>query len=267
MTQNHPRGGGFPTAEDIDKIDLDKSLSIYQERFADASDFTFFLVGNFDVDQIKPMLELYLGSLPSINSNESWKDLGIRPPEGVVKEVVNKGTDAKSTVNITFTGKKPYTKDSNYYLSSLGELLSIKLIEILREDKSGVYGVGANGSSSKFPYESYSMRISFPCAPENVDDLIAATMAEVQAIKDDGVTPEDLNKIKETQRRDREESLKKNDYWLGQIGSYYRYNGDLESFYDREKMVEALTAENLQDAANKYLNLDNYVQIVLMPEE
>jgi zinc protease len=267
MTQNHPRGGGFPTVEELDKINFDKAFAIFQERFANAGDFTFFFVGNFSIEEITPMLSLYLGSLPSIDHQETWKDLGVRPPKGVVKEVINKGTDPKSMVTLNFTGEKPFDKKSNYYLSSLGEILSIKLIEILREDKSGVYGVGANGSSSKDPYESYTLRISFPCAPENVDDLISATITEIKDIKENGVSEEDLNKIKETQRRDREENLKENRYWLSQLGSYYKNKSDLDGFYGREKLVEALTSKDLKDAANKYLNMKNYVQIVLMPEE
>ena len=267
MTQNHPRGGGFPTVEELDKIDFDKVFEIYKERFANAGDFTFFFVGNFTVEEFTPMLAQYLGSLPTIDRKETWKDLGIRPPKGVVKKVVNKGTDPKSMVTINFTGEKEYDKKSNFYLSSLGEVLSIKLIEILREEKSGVYGVGASGSSSRIPYESYTMRISFPCAPENVEDLISATMGEINKIKKDGVSEEDLNKIKETQRRDREENLKKNRYWLGQLSSYYRNNSDLSGFYDREKLVEAMSSDDLKNAANKYLNMENYVQIVLMPEE
>jgi zinc protease len=266
MTQNHPRGGGFPSIEDLDKINFDKSFEIFEDRFASAGGFTFFFVGNFAIEEITPMLSQYLGSLPGNDEVETWKDLGVRPPKGVVKEVVNKGTDPKSMVTINFTGEKPYDKQTNYYLSSLGELLSIKLIEILREEKSGVYGVGASGSSSKYPYESYTMRIGFPCGPENVEDLISATMAEIEDVKTNGVSEEDLNKIKETQRRDREESLKENRFWLGQIGGYYRNNSDLGGFYEREKQVEALTAENLKEAANKYLNMKNYIQIVLMPE-
>ncbi|RLD25176.1 MAG: insulinase family protein [Bacteroidetes bacterium] len=266
MTQNHPRGGGFPSIEDLDKINFDKSFEIFEERFANAGGFTFFFVGNFAIEEITPLLSQYLGSLPGSDEVETWKDLGVRPPKGVVKEVVNKGTDPKSMVTINFTGEKPYDKQTNYHLSSLGELLSIKLIEILREEKSGVYGVGASGSSSKYPYESYTMRIGFPCGPENVDDLISATMAEIEDIKTNGVSEEDLNKIKETQRRDREENLKENRYWLGQLGGYYRNNSDLGGFYEREKQVEALTADNLKAAANKYLNMKNYIQIVLMPE-
>lgn len=266
MSQNHPRGGAFPTMEDLDKIDHQKALDIYKERFANAGEFTIFMVGNFSVEKIKPLLELYLGSLASQPNTETWKDLGIRPPKGVVKEVVNKGTDPKSMVTINFTGTKPYDKESNYYLRSLGDLLTIKLVEILREEKSGVYGVGASGSSSKRPYESYTFRVSFPCAPENTDDLIAATMAEIEKIKTEGVSEEDVQKIKETQRRDREENLKKNNYWLGQISAYYRNGTDLNSFNEYDKQIEALTGKEIQEAAKKYLNINNYVQIVLMPE-
>lgn len=266
MSQDHPRGGGFPTVEDLDKVELDLSLKIFRERFANAGDFTFFFVGNFTIEKITPMLNQYLGSLPATDDRENFKDLGVRPPKGVVKEVVNKGTDPKSSVTINFTGEKPFDKQSNYALKSLGELLDIKLIEILREDKSGVYGVGANGTSSKNPYQSYSLRIGFPCAPENVDDLIAATMAEIENIKTNGASEEDLQKIKETQRRDREEGLKTNNYWLGMLGAYYRNNSSLDGFYDYEKQIEALSSDDLKKAAAELLNMNNYVQIVLMPE-
>ncbi len=267
MSQNNPRGGGFPTMEDLDKIDFERSYVIYTERFADASDFTFFFVGNFSIEEITPMLELYLGSLPSLQRGETWVDRGVRPPTGVVEKVVNKGTDPKSMVTINFTGKKKYDKKENYDLSSLGEVLSIKLIEILREEKSGVYGVGASGNSTKYPEESYTFRISFPCGPENVDELVAATFDEIENIKKNGVTDEDIQKIRETQARNREENLKKNRYWLNQLKGYYSNSTDLETFFEREKLTEEVNSKDLQSAAKKYLKMDNYVKVVLMPEE
>ena len=267
MSRNNPRGGGFPTAEDLDKIDFERAYAIYKDRFADAGDFHFVFVGNFTIDEITPKLELYLGSLPTLNRNESWKDLGIRPPEGLVDKVVFKGTDPKSQVVINFTGEKPYDKKSNYDISSLGELLTIKLVEILREEKSGVYGVGASGRSSKLPYESYTFRISFPCAPENVDNLVSATFEEIKNIRENGVSDEDLQKIKETQRRHREENLKRNRYWVNQLNAYYNHNLDLDSFYEREKLVEALTSEDIIAAVNKYLKMNEYIKVVLMPEQ
>ncbi len=146
-------------------------------------------------------------------------------------------------------------------------VLSIKLIEILREEKSGVYGVGASGNSSKFPEESYTFRISFPCAPENVDELVAATFDEIARIKKEGVSDEDIQKIRETQSRNREENLRENNYWLGQLRGYYIYGGDLDDFYDREELIKNVNSKGLQSAAKKYLNMENYVKVVLKPEE
>ncbi|WP_246203011.1 M16 family metallopeptidase [Fulvivirga lutimaris] len=267
LTQDHPRGGGFPTPEDLDAINFERSFEIYQDRFADASDFTFLFVGNFNISEISPLLESYLGGLPSTSREETWKDLGIRPPSGKVEKVVNKGTDQKSSVNIVFTDKTKYTKEDSYNIRTLGELLSIKLIEILREEKGGVYGVGASGSISKYPYENYTFRIQFPCGPENVDDLVKATFDEIEKIKKEGVSEEDINKLKETQRKERKDNLKENQYWLNSLYGYYFNDYDLSGYYEYEKQIEALTSKDLQEAAKKYLPADEYIKIVLMPEE
>ena len=266
LSQNHPRVG-FPTAEDLAKIDLDKAFDIYNERFTDPSNFTFFFVGNFEVDRIKPMLETYLASIPGYDRKEGWKDIGIRPPKGKLEKVINKGTDPKSQVSINYRGKASYSKQENYYLSSLGEVLTNRLIDIIREEKSGVYGIGARGSLSERPYESYNFSISFPCGPENVEELTKAVYEEVERIKKDGISEEDLNEVKEAQRIDRKENLKKNRYWMSSLSGYYSNDRDISGFYEYEDMVEALTAKDLQGAAKNYLVDDNLIEIVLMPEE
>jgi zinc protease len=267
LTQNHPRGGGFPTPADLEAINFERSFEIYQDRFADASDFTFVFVGNFNIAEITPLLETYLGGLPSISRKETWKDLGVRPPSGKVEEVVNKGSDQKSSVNIVFTDETKYTKEDSYNLRTLGELLTIKLIEILREEKGGVYGVGASGSISKYPYENYTFRIGFPCGPDNVDDLVRATFDEIEKIKKEGASQEDINKLKETQRKERKDNLKENQYWLNSLYAYYYNNYDLSGYYEYEKQIENLTSKDLQETAKKFLPADEYIKIVLMPEE
>jgi len=266
LTQNHPRAGGFPSPEDLKKIELERAYAIYKERFNDAGDFTFFFVGNFNTEEIKPLLEQYLGSLPTTGEEETWKDLGIRPPNGKVEEVVYKGTDQKSQVTIIYRGETSYDREESYKLSSLGELLTNRLIDLLREEKGGVYGVGASGGMSQYPYENYSFRIAFPCSPDNVEDLKKATFGLIEEIKKDGVSVEDLNKVKETQKRQRKDNLKKNRYWLSSLYSYYYGNRDLENFYKYDERVEALTAEDLKEVANKYLGSD-YIEVVLMPED
>ena len=268
MSKDHPRAGGLPTQEDMDAIDLDRAFEIYNDRFSDPGNFTFFFVGNFKKDEIKPLIETYLAGIPSKSREENWKDLGIRPPKGGLEKVINKGTDPKSQVSIQFVGDlKKYDVDENYKLSSLGEVLTNKLIEIIREEKSGVYGVGARGYISRRPYVNYGFSISFPCGPENVAELKQAVYDEIERIKKEGVSQEDVDKIKEAQRIDRKENLERNQYWTSILSQYYTYDVDFDEFYEYENRVEALTPKDIQEAAKKYLVDKNRYEFVLMPEE
>nr|WKN36807.1 insulinase family protein [Tunicatimonas sp. TK19036] len=267
LSQDNPRGGGFPTQEDWDKVDFEESFEVYNDRFADASDFTFFFVGNFDVEEIKPMLTQYLGSLPATDREETWKDIGVRPPSGVVDEEVHKGTDPKSMVNITFTGELEYNREEAYQLQSLVQALNIKLIEEIREKKSGVYGISASADASKYPYEHYEITVGFPCGPENVEDLTEAVFEEIKKMKENGPTAADLQKVKETQRRDMETNLEDNRYWLRSLQQAYFLDQDPQKIVEYEEPIQSLTAEQLKNTANKYFNFDSYVRVVLLPEE
>lgn len=266
MTSNHPRGGGYPTAEDFDEIDFNRVFEIYNDRFKDASDFTFFLVGNFDIDEITPLLETYLGSLEDIDRQESWEDLGIRPPEGLVDAKVVKGTEPQSTVTIKFSEKKPYDRLKAYYWSSFAEVVNLKLIEQLREEKGGVYSAGSRASASLFPYEHYEFNVGFPCAPENVDDLTQTVFSIIEEIQENGISDEDMQKIKETQRRIRDENMEKNSYWLNALESYYYRGIEPEEFLDFEERVKSLSAKDIQAVSNELIDMDEYIRVVLYPE-
>ncbi|MEM8965267.1 MAG: insulinase family protein [Bacteroidota bacterium] len=267
LAQNNPRGGGYPTSEDWEKVEFEEAFEAYNDRFADASDFSFFFVGKFDVEEVKPMIAQYLGSLPDTDREETWKDLGIRPPSGVVEEKVYKGTDPKSMVNITFTGEFAYDREEAFELNALVQALNIKLIEEIREKKSGVYGIGARANPSKYPYEHYSITVSFPCAPENVEDLSEAVFGEIKKMQENGPTAADLQKVQETQRRDMETNLKENRYWLRTLQQAYFRGQDPEKVLDYEEAIADLTIEDLKETANKYFNFDSYIQVALFPEE
>lgn len=266
MADNHPRGEYITTLEDLEEVNFEKTIEVYQDRFADASDFTFFFVGNFDIQSIVPLLATYLGSLPTIDREEQWIDLGIRPPKGIVNEIVKKGQDQKSWVTIVFTGEADYNMQSKFQLQSLGDVLSIKLIEILREEISGVYGVGAYGTMSKIPYQNYMFNVTFPCGPDNVDKLVQAVFGEINKIKENGPTIEDLEKVKETQRINLKENLKKNKYWINQLQSSYKYGEDINNIIQMDKLIEGLTKDDLQSTANMFLRDDKYIKVTLIPE-
>merc|ERR1712000_479271 len=152
------------------------------ERFANAGDFNFYFVGNIDENKIKEYSEKYLANLPSTGKEETYNTTDFRPLSGSHTKIVEKGTDPKSSVRIVYQGETTYDAKEDYALSSLGEILTIKLIEKLREEEGGVYGVGARGNINKIPYGWYSFSISFPCGPENVEKLKNAAIAEVEKI-------------------------------------------------------------------------------------
>lgn len=267
MTQNHPRAGGLPKSEDFDKINLDRSIAVYKERFANAGDFTFLFVGSLDEEAIKPLLEKYIGSLPSTGAKENFKDLGIRPPSGKVEKVITKGADPKSIVNIVFTSPVTYNSADAYALRSLGEVLDIKLVEQLREEKGSVYGVSANGDIRKIPAGNSSFTISFPCSPDNVDTLTIAAIEELKKIIRNGVSPEDLEKVKEQQKRKLEVDLKQNQFWMNNLYESYYLGNNPADILKKQKQAENLTSKMIQDAAKKYINLNNYIRAVLKPDK
>jgi len=148
----------------------------------------------------------------------------------------------------------------------LGEILSIKLIEKLREEEAGVYGVGASGSFRKLSFTGVNFTISFPCGPENVDKLIAAALAEVEKIKKDGPSEKDLFKIKETYLLKHKEDIKKNRFWLANFIRSTQESGDASDILKTEAAINALTIEAIKNVANEFLD-KNYFLGILMPEE
>ena len=254
------------SAATLDAIDPFKSFDFYKERFSDASGFTFVFVGNFSTDSIKPLVAKWLGALPSTGRKETWRDNGIRPPTGVVQRVVKKGAEPKARTALIFTGPFEYTRQNRYHLSALAELLNIKLREALRENLGGTYGVSVSPSASREPLPAYRFTIGFGSAPERLDTLTAAALAQIDSVKKFGTTPEYLNKVKEAALRSRETALKQNGYWLAQISTFDQSGWSLAEIPNGEKLISALTSEDLQKAAVKYLRTDNYVRVSLYPE-
>ncbi|QJD77854.1 M16 family metallopeptidase [Spirosoma rhododendri] len=262
---NNPRRQPLQPA-DLDKIDLDKSLKIYQERFANAGDFTFFFVGNVDEAKLKPLVEKYLGGLPSTGKDEKFRDLGIRIPSGQISKTVYKGVDPKATVQLVYSGDLNWSPENTTQLDALAEVLEIKLIEQLREQESGVYGVNASASYSKNPVPRYTFRISFGCGPENVDKLIAKTQELIANLKSKGADPADIAKFKAETRRETELQLKDNQFWLGYLQNQF-VNGDAPDEVLREdQQLNKVTVDSTKASANKYLGA-NYAKFVLLPEK
>lgn len=267
LYKNHPWAPKVPKAETFALINQQRAFEIYKERFSNANGFTFVLVGKFDIATIKPLLATYLGSLPSTGKTSAFKDVGLRPAKGPLKREVKKGTEPKSFARLVWNGEATYSDEEQFKLQALTELMNIKIIETLREDMSGVYGAGMGGSLNKYPYGNYSIGISIPCGPENVDKLITAALAEVDKVKTAGPSEADLGKVKETWKQQYLVNIKDNNFWTRQLLQSVEMGTNPAGILSYEKKVDALTPKDLKDVANKYLDTKNYVQVVLNPEK
>ncbi|KAB8155304.1 insulinase family protein [Kordia sp. TARA_039_SRF] len=266
MNGKNPRYQGFPTPEMMDASDYDLAYEKYQERFADAGDFNFYFVGNIDEKKLQDYAEKYLASLPGKNSNEEPKYSSFRPLTGKHTKIIEKGTDPKSSVQIIFQGEAEYNAKDARAMQFLGDILSIKLIEKLREEEGGVYGASASGSLRSHPYGWYNLRISFPCGPENVDKLKDAALAELQAIVENGPTEKDINKVKEAALLENKEQIKKNRFWLSYLNNTDYTKRNPNRILKYEASVNEITTEDVQNVAKKYAT-GGYILGIHNPEK
>lgn len=266
LNKDNPRfKGTLPDDAAWEKTDYELAYKKFKERFTNAGDFHFYFVGNIDESKIEEFSSMYLASLPSNDSKEKAVDLGYRMMKGDIKKIVNKGKDPKSTVNIMFYGDCVYDAKEALALRAAGEVLTIKLVEELRENESGVYGVSARGSMNKVPNGSYNFTISFPCGPENAETLTQSALRELNKIIENGPEEKDVNKFKEAEKLDYKEKIKQNNYWMSYLTRSYTYGVSADEILQVEQKIDAVTAKDIQTVTKKYLAKDKVIAM-LMPE-
>jgi zinc protease len=265
MSQHNKRERPL-SLQNISEADYNRVHYIYRDRFADASDFTFIFVGNIDLKKTKPLIETYLGGLPSLNRNETWKDLNITPPKGVVDQIVYKGMEPKSYIYFEFTGPYEFNFKNNLYMKAMCDMLTIALRENIREDQGGTYGISCWRQVDQYPKQKYELDIYFGCSPDNVDKLSKLVLEEIEKFKNEGPSDVNIAKVKETLLKTRETDLRENRFWLNTIKNYYFNNITDENITGFNNAVNAISKESMKEYCKKYFNNQNYARIVLKPE-
>jgi zinc protease len=264
LAQGHPRARPL-TRESFREIDLDRAFAFYQDRFADASDFTFVLVGAVEPREVLPLVETYLGSLPDLSREESWVDVGVKPPTGVVEKRVRKGVEPQSQTRIVFTGPFDYTRENRLGIRILTSVLDTRLREVIREEMSGTYGVGVGRTYEPFPEPRYSISVTFGADPDRVEELVEAVFSEIRRLQDEGPSPQEVHSATEQERRSRETNLQENSWWAAQLSFSYQYDMDPRLLLD-DSLLAGVTVHSVQRDARLWLRLDNYVRVSLFPE-
>jgi zinc protease len=266
LAYNNPRFTGFPTAASWEQQDPEKVFAIMKSKFSNARDFTFLFAGNIDESKFIDLCETYIATLPASPEKEKVVPRLWPNPPAPIDTTILRGTEPKSNVNIIISSEAKYNPKIAMHLDLLAEVLEIKLTEILREESSGVYGIGTYSVFSRKPDEQYTFYISFPCGPENAEKLSKMAMDELNKILANGPDPKDLAKVKEAKRLALDENLKDNSFWVDKLLSAIEHGDKLSDPAKEYKEIEKVKEKDLQKTANKYLKRPGY-RFVLKPEK
>jgi zinc protease len=266
LSNYHLRRKSVGLAE-IQQVSYDKAFEIYQDRFKDASDFTFIIVGSFDPLKIQPLLERYLGGLPAIGRKETAKDLGINIPKGNIKKNIYSGAMDRAQVRMLISGDFEYSAENSLKMNAISKILGFKMIQRLREQESGVYSPGVGLAATKSPRPTYAFSISFSCLPANAEKLIAAAKEEIAKLKANGPSQDDLVKFLAEERVAIKNAMETNAFWLRYLSNQYQENLDPQRVLEYDALLDTLNTTLLKDAVNLYLDQKNYIELVLLPEK
>lgn len=266
ICSNYSKRNTPVSTEYLEKADFEKSFAIATDRIKDASDFTFIFVGNVDKDEMKPLVEKYIGGIPDIDREETWKDWGVRAPEGICKKRFSRSMKLpRTTTHIRYHGEIDNSPANKFCVNALSYILRIRYVEKVREDEGGSYGVSVWGSINNKPEDLYQFRIQYDCNPDDVDKLNAIIYKEIEDMKANGPTEEEVNKAKEYFLKNKSERLKDNRFILSLVQNYYEngyYSYSKENYEDN---IEKLNNESLKAMAGQLFG-DDMVEIVMMPE-
>ncbi|MHC1705372.1 MAG: M16 family metallopeptidase [Tenuifilaceae bacterium] len=264
MLSNHSPRTTVLNSKTLEKISFEKIKSIYADRFSDPGNFTFQFVGKINLEEVKPLIEKYLGSLPSVKRTEKYKDNGVRPPKGkVVNDFSKENKTPRTSVFVVLSGKCNFTFQDRLNWETLKHILDLRYTETIREEQGGTYGVSVSAGISRLPENNFKLYISFDTDPLKADMLKDIVYKELQKLADNGPTENDLHKATEFFLKQRQENLKENNWWNSMIYNNYYDNINMLTGYD--DAVKALTTKSLQEYAKKVLTQGNAIEIIMRP--
>jgi zinc protease len=267
LTDYHPRTRVLDS-EFLEDIEYERLEEIYRDRFADASDFLFIIVGNMEQEEVKVLAQKYIGAIGDLDRDESWIDREVYEPEGRVEKIIPMTlATPKANVNIVINQEMEYNPHNRMVMRAIQNILDLRYTESIREEEGGTYGVGISTSLSKWPVEKANMRIGFDCDPERAADLKEKVYAELDKLASEGPSEEDLSKTTENILKDRQQSKEHNSYYLSTLYSFYLYVINYDDPANYEDIVKNLTTEDVQKVMKAFYDNPNIVDVVFVPKE
>ena len=252
----------------LDKIDQDKAFTIFKERFSVPANFTFVFTGNIDPNNegIRNLICTYLGGLNSARGGEKFTDNNIRSPKGKVNNYFAKEMQIKKASNyIQYSASLPYNLTNDIVIRAIGDILTLRYTESIREKEGASYTIQASGSLGKIPVDEATLRIQFETDPVKQEKMKAIIYSEINQIIEKGTRVDDLQKVKENMLKKYTEDLTENGWWQNAVVTFYKDNINLVDDY--RTTVEALTSEKIQTTLKNIVSQENVLDVVMKPVE
>lgn len=252
--------------EDLKKINKNEALNTFKNKFDDFNGYQLLVVGSFDEKKLPELLEKYFASLPSSEKVISPKPLDLNIPKDIVKKEVVKGIDKKSTVTLIFPYNSTYGEKERILYSGFSRVLNIALIEDIREKIGGVYSISSKVSLSPNNFGEDRMTISFSCDTKRVNELTKAVLQVISDMSNKDIDQKKIDSIIKNYELSYKNELKENVFWL----NYFYQKSTVDPEYKvptPEEYAKIMQKKDLMDFAKKAINLNNYIDVTLIPEK
>ena len=267
LTDHSPRTK-LVTPAFFNEVSLEQMEQVYRDRFSDAGDFTFFIVGNIDEATVKPLVEKYIGSLTDLPRTESWKDNNEKFPEGkTIREITIPLQTKKATIMVVYEKNSEWSPEDNMKMSVVRDVLKLRYTDEIREKEGGTYGVSVYAQNDKFPKEEKTLQMSFDTDPAKSDHLKSILYSEIDKLEQKGPTAEDLDKAVKNLLKDHEQAKPNNGYWMDMLTGYYKYNINFDLPENYEDILHSLTIKDVRKFAIKFFKKADIADIVFKPSE
>ena len=265
LFNNHPHRQ-VTSADQIESINIETLASVHEQLYGYADDFRFVIVGNVNLKTLKPLVEKYIGSLPTSNKVEyAVVDDGVRMVQGqVTNDFRVSMQQPKVSVYLTFNGAIEDNAKNRLIIDLLTRALDSRYMVSIREEKGGTYGVHVQGGIDKEPVESYMTVIMFDTNEQLADELVEICDAEIAKIANEGPLADDIAKSKEFLQKNYANVLENNGGWLSAINRWYEEGYNYKEEY--LGILESITLEDVQNMAKKILEDGNRTLVIMRPD-
>ena len=250
----------------LEKANLATIEKVYRQLFKDAAGAEVTIIGNVDLETLKPLVQKYLGSLPKGKKATDWnKDNCISVAEGQIEKTVNlKMETPKSTVLQVYTAYMPIDTKTEVTLEVAKYILDMIYTKTIREEEGGTYGVGVAMVGQRYPEERALIQVSFDTNPEMADRLAELAIKGLKDLAQNGPEADKFNMAIENFKKNIPESRINNSYWANNIRTYLRHGIDYDAEY--EAAVNSITPDDVKAVLQAVLAANNLVEIKSAPK-